>query len=130
MDGVNPSISRRLHNKDNTYHKKDNNMEMAKYIMSILKTQLMVMFSWGFHQPVAIENGLQFKVQGFKFRGIVEVVYNEGRDLFDVRFLKANKVVNTIEGVFFDMLVDTIDDYVEKTTDYEKRVAAEYSISL
>ena len=105
-------------------------MEMPKYIMSILKTQLMVMFSWGFHQPVAIENGLQFKVQGFKFRGIVEVVYNEGRDLFDVRFLKANKVVNTIEGVFFDMLVDTIDDYVEKTTDYEKRVAAEYSISL
>ena len=105
-------------------------MEMAKYIMSILKTQLMVMFSWGFHQPVAIENGLQFKVQGFKFRGIVEVVYNEGRDLFDVRFIKANKVVNTIEGVFFDMLVDTIDDYVEKTSDYEKRVAAEYSISL
>ena len=105
-------------------------MEMAKYIMSILKTQLMVMFSWGFHQPVAIENGLQFKVQGFKFRGIVEVVYNEGRDLFDVRFLKANKVVNTIEGVFFDMLVDTIDDFVEKTADYEQRVAAEYSICL
>ena len=98
--------------------------------MTILKTQLMVVWSWGGHQPVAIENGLQFKVQGFKFRGIVEVVYNEGRDLFDVRFLKANKVVNTIEGVFFDMLVDVIDDYVEKTTDYEKRVAAEYSISL
>ena len=103
---------------------------MAKYIMSILKTQLMVVWSWGFHQPVAIENGLQFRVQGFKFRGIVEVVYNEGRDLFDVRFLKANKVVNTIEGVYFDMLVDTIDDYVEKTSDYEQRVAAEYSISL
>ena len=105
-------------------------MEMAKYIMSILKTQLMVVWSWGFHQPVAIENGLQFKVQGFKFRGIVEVVYNEGRDLFDVRFLKANKVVNTIEGVFFDMLVDVIDDYVERVPDYEQRVAAEYSISL
>ena len=98
--------------------------------MTILKTQLMVVWSWGVHKPYAIENGLQFKVQGFKFRGIVEVVYNEGRDLFDVRFLKANKVVNTIEGVFFDMLVDVIDDYVEKTTDYEKRVAAEYSISL
>ena len=105
-------------------------MEMSKYIMTILKTQLMVVWSWGFHQPVAIENGLQFKVQGFKFRGIVEVVYNEGRDLFDVRFLKANKVVNTIEGVFFDMLVDVIDDYVEKTSDYKERVAAEYSISL
>ncbi len=90
----------------------------------------MIVWSWGFHQPVAIENGLRFRVQGFKFRGVVEVVYNEGRDLFDVRFLKANKVVNTIEGLFFDMLVDTIDDYVEKTSDYKERVAAEYSISL
>ena len=97
-------------------------MEMAKYIMSILKTQLMIVWSWGFHQPVAIENGLRFRVQGFKFCGVVEVVYNEGRDLFDVRFLKANKVVNTIEGLFFDMLVDTIDDYVERVPDYDKKV--------
>ena len=103
---------------------------MAKYILSILKTQLMVVWSWGFHQPVAIENGLQFKVQGFKFRGVVSIVYNEGRDLFDISFIKANKVVTTIDGVFFDMLVDTIDDFVEKTADYEQRVAAEYSISL
>ena len=105
-------------------------MEMAKYIMSILKTQLMVVWSWGFHKPVAIENGLQFKVQGYKFKGVVEVAYDEGRDLFDVRFFKANKVVNTIEGVYFDMLVDTIDDYVEKTSDYAQRVNEQYSISL
>ena len=105
-------------------------MEMAKYIMTILKTQLMVVWSWGFHKPVAIENGLQFKVQGYKFKGVVEVAYDEGRDLFDVRFFKANKVVNTIEGVYFDMLVDTIDDYVEKTSDYAQRVNEQYSISL
>ena len=98
--------------------------------MTILKTQLMIVFSWGFHQPVAIENGLQFKVQGFKFRGVVSIVYNEGRDLFDVRFIKSNKVVNTIEGVFFDMLVDTIDDFVEKTSDYDQRVKQQYSFSL
>jgi len=95
-------------------------MEMAKYIMSILKTQLMVVWSWGFHKPMALENGLRFKVQGFKFRGVVEVVYNEGQDLFDVSFVKANKVVKSIDGVFFDMLVDVIDDYVEKTVNYEK----------
>ena len=103
---------------------------MAKYIMSILKTQLMIVWSWGFHNPVALENALRFRVNGFKFRGVVDVVYNEGRDLFDVSFIKSNKVVKSIDGVFFDMLVDTIDDYVEKTSDYEKRVAAEYSISL
>lgn len=103
-------------------------MEMAKYIMQILRSQLMVMWSWGFNSPIAIENGLRFKVQGFKFRGIVEVKYNEGSDLFDVSFIKAGKVIKTIDGVFFDMLVETIDNYVEKTSDYEQRVREEYQI--
>ena len=104
-------------------------MEMAKYILSILRTQLMVVWSWGFNSPIALENGLQFRVQGFKFRGVVEVLYNEGTDLFDVSFIKAGKMTKTIEGVFFDMLVDTIDHEVEKTANYEKRVEAEYSFS-
>ena len=103
---------------------------MAKYIMSILKTSLMVVFSWGFNKPVALNNGLRFRVQGYKFHCVVDVIYKEGSDLFDLRFLKANKVVNTINGVFFDMLVDTIDDYVEKTSDYDQRVKQQYSISL
>ena len=103
-------------------------MEMAKYIMSIFKTQLMVVWSWGFNSTIAVKNGLRFKVQGFKFRGIVEVVYNEGSDLFDVSFIKAGKVIKTIDGVFFDMLVETIDNYVKKTSDYEQRVREEYQI--
>ena len=105
-------------------------MEMAKYILSIFKTQLMVVYSWGFHNPMALENALRFKVNGFKFRGVIEIAYNESSDLFDVSFIKANKVVNRIEGVFFDMLVDTIDDYVEKTDDYENRVKEEYSLIM
>ena len=105
-------------------------MEMAKYIMSILRTQLIVVWSWGFNKPMALKNGLRFNVQGFKFRGVVEVVYNEAWDLFDVSFIKGGKVINTIEGVYFDMLVDTIDHYVEKTADYEEKVKAEYSFSF
>lgn len=105
-------------------------MEMAKYILSIFKTQLMLVYSWGFHQPVAIKNGIRFKVTGFKFRGIVDVVYNEGRDLFDVSFIQSNKVVKSMDGVYFDMLVDVIDDVVERTPDYSKRVAAEYCIKV
>ena len=105
-------------------------MEMAKYIMSILRTQLMVVWSWGFNSPIAVKNGLRFKVQGYKFRGVVEVVYNEGKDLFDISFIKTNKVVKLIEDVYFDMLVEVIDCYVEKTADYEKRVRAEYSLSM
>ena len=72
---------------------------------------------------------IETEVQGFKFRGIVEVLYNEGSDLFDVSFIKAGKVIKTIDGVFFDMLVETIDNYVENTSDYEERVKAEYSLT-
>ena len=103
---------------------------MAKYILSIFKTQLMVVYSWGFHKPMALENGIRFKVTGFKFHGVVEVVYNEAQDLFDVSFIKANKVVKSIDSVFFDMLVETIDNFVEKTSDYDQRVIAEYSIKV
>lgn len=105
-------------------------MAMANYIMSILKTQLMVVWSWGFHKPMALENGLKFMVTGFKFKGVVSIVYNEGQDLFDVSFIKANKVVNVVNGVFFDMLIDVIDDFVERTPDYSEKVAAEYSIKV
>lgn len=103
-------------------------METAKYIMSILKTQLMIVWSWGFHNPIAVENGLRFKVQGFKFRGVVEVVYDEGSDLFNITFIKRNKVVKSINGVFFDMIVSTIDNAVEKTSDYKERVKETYSL--
>ena len=99
-------------------------MEMAKYIMSILKTQLMVVWSWGFHNPVALPNneGLRFMVTGFRFKGIVEVVYDEGWDLFNVRFIKGGKVIDTVEEVYLDSLVSVIDDYVERVPDYDKKV--------
>ena len=107
-------------------------MEMANYILRILRSQLMVMFSWGFHNPVALPNneGLQFNVQGFKFRGVVQVVYNECWDLFDVRFINNGKVIDTIEELYLDGLVDAIDRYVEKTDDYENRVKEEYSLIM
>lgn len=103
-------------------------MDMAKYIMQILKSRIVIVCSWGFNSPVKIENGLQFRVDGFKFKGEVRIVYNEGSDLFDLSFIQAGKVVNTIKGVFFDTLVTVIDEFVEKTADYEQRVRAKYAL--
>lgn len=105
-------------------------MEMAGYIINILRTQLMVVWSWGFNSPIAIENGLRFKVQGFKFQGLVEVKYDEGTDLFNVSFIKCGEAVKTVNGVFFDSLVEVIDNTVEKTSDYEQRVKEEYSLTM
>ena len=96
--------------------------DMAKYILQILITQPIIVFSWGFNTPIAIANGLRFKVQGFKFSGTVEVVYNEGADLFDVKLIKDGVVIELIEGVYLDTLVDVIDSRVEKVDNYKQRI--------
>ena len=103
---------------------------MAEYIMQIFRAYAMVVFSWGFNTPTAIANGLRFKVQGFKFKGTVEVEYNEGTDLFDVRLIKNGKVVETIEDVYLDSLVDVIDNHVEKVDNYKQKVINTYSIGI
>ena len=113
-------------------------MEMAKYIMSILRTQLMIMWSWGSSNFIALPNneGLIFHVQGYKFvklgykfKGWVKVIYDEGADLFNIQYLTNKmKEVEEQRGVYFDMLVETIDSTIEKTTDYEQRVKQQYAL--
>ena len=104
-------------------------MEMAKYILAILRSQLMIVFSWGFHNATAIENGLAFQVHGYKHTGRVEVIYDEGWDLFIVQTIKRDGTIRERqEGIYIDGLVSTIDAMVEKTDDYEERVRKDYSI--
>ena len=102
---------------------------MARYILSILRTQPMIVFSWGFHSATAIENGLAFQVQGYKHTGRVEVVYDEGWDLFNVRILNQDgSVKEQQEGVYADGLIVVIDDMVEKTDNYASRVREQYGV--
>ena len=104
---------------------------MAKYILSILRLELMAVFSWGFHSPMALPNdeGLAFKVNGFKHKGWVLVKYDEGKDLFDVELRdKSLNVIRNIEDVYFDQLVAVIDNAVEHTANYEEQVKELYNI--
>ncbi|MBD8348968.1 hypothetical protein [Dysgonomonas sp. HGC4] len=102
-------------------------MEIANYILSILKTDLNIVWSWGFNSPKPLENGLSFKVQGFLYKGWVSVEYNEGSDLFDIKLLSDHlKEVKSIEGVYVDQLVDVIDASVECSDNYEEKVKSTY----
>ena len=94
--------------------------------MAILRTQLMVVFSWGFNSPIELptNNGLRFNVNGFKFQGTIEVVYNDGRDLFEIRL--SNGTI--VEDVYLDSLINVIDNLVEKTDNYQERVKQAYNI--
>ena len=107
----------------------EHDVEIGQYILTILKSRLDIVTSWGLDPETLrpIKYGIQFHVQGFKHTGLVRVILNEGADLFEVTLLsEAGEVVKHIEDVFLDMLISTIDEAVEKTDDYEKRISEEY----
>ncbi|MEN9917848.1 MAG: hypothetical protein RL662_284 [Bacteroidota bacterium] len=102
-------------------------MEMANYILAILRTSQNIVWSWGFNSPKPLENGLSFKVQGFLHKGWVSVEYNEGSDLFDIKLLTDQlKEVKSIEGIYVDQLIDVIDNAVECCNNYDQKVKDEY----
>ena len=109
----------------------DYSKEIAGYILSIFRTNPFVVMSWGIN-PASIEVvdlGVKFHVQGFKHKGFVQIVLNEGEDLFEVTLIsEEGETLNTIEHIFVDNLICIIDDAVEKTEDYEKRIYQEYGI--
>ena len=105
-------------------------MKTASYIYTILNSDQVVLWSWGFEKPQALPNdeGLIFHVNGFKHNGFVKVLYHEGKDLFVVILLD-NKYteLHRFDDVFFDSLVDVIDVAIERTNDYEDRIKRFYN---
>lgn len=99
------------------------NIEIAKTI----RTQLFAhgkikVWSWGSHAWTAINNGLAFKVQGFKLKGVVKIVLMPS-DTYKIEFIKAGKVIKELTDVYFDQLTDLIDATVEYTgANYENDV--------
>ena len=107
------------------------NLKLAGYIWSILKTQPIIVMSWGVDMDTIkpVKGGLEFHVQGFKHTGMVQIVLDEGKDLFEVHLIPDSEgEKNVIEDVYFDMLVSVIDENVEKTDNYEKRISDTYNI--
>lgn len=102
-------------------------MEVAKYILQILRSQPIMVFSWGFHRAYPISNGLRFSVNGYLHQGEVEVVYNEGADLFDVKTFNDDGTIKQQEtDVYLDCLVRVIDGLVERVDNYKEKVLTEY----
>lgn len=112
----------------------ESTLEMARYIWKILCAGGAITMSWGIDSDSLkmIENGISFHVQGLKHIGLVEIVYDEGADYFNVSFVKDENITEreTLKDVAFDELVRIIDEKVEYTgSDYTERIKREYKIS-
>ena len=105
--------------------------EIANYIFSIFRTNPFVVMSWGINPAsiTIVDVGVKFHVQGFLHTGYVQVVLNEGEDLFEVTLIsEEGETLKTIEHIFVDNLICVIDDAVEKCENYQERISQEYGI--
>jgi len=92
-------------------------LEVAKTIQAqLLGISKVKVWSWGAHAWTVIKDGLSFKVQGFKFCGKVAITLTPF-DTYQIKFIKAKKVIEEHHDVYFDEMVDIIDNYVEYTGD-------------
>ena len=110
---------------------KNYDLKLAGYIWSILKTQPVIVMSWGVDMDTIkpVKGGLEFHVQGFKHTGMVQIILDEGKDLFEIHLIPDSEGERKIiEDVYFDMLVSIIDENVEKTDDYERITTYTYDI--
>lgn len=89
-------------------------------------------FLWSidFRSIKVIDNGTEFMFQNHKKTGKVIIQHSERTELFNVTVIHDNDEKNPIiiEDVYVDLLVSVIDENVEKTEDYEKRISEEYHI--
>lgn len=93
-----------------------------------------VVCSWGAHAWRATVQGenpcLTFLVNGLMHKGRVNVILDEGSDLYNVQLVNnAGRVIKTREGVYCDELGRVIDNLVERPADmtdaeYRARVLA------
>ena len=110
---------------------KNYDLKLAGYIWSILKTQPFIVMSWGVDMNTIkpVEEGPEFHVQGFIHTGMVRIILDEGKDLFEIHLIPDSEgEEKVIEDVYLDMFVSVIDRNLEKTDDYEKRISDTYYI--
>lgn len=72
---------------------------------------------------------LRFRVSGALFSGLVKVLYNRGKDLYEVRLIKGkSKLHKEVKDVYADELTNTIDGLVEYPGDKESYRAALHAL--
>lgn len=93
-------------------------------LLVLLRQDMMVFWSWGTH-ALRVDNMkrprmFRMMVNGHHHSGHVYIFLN-GMDLFDVYLTSSQgKIKDIITDLYFDQLVETIDNKVERISDYVK----------
>jgi hypothetical protein len=88
--------------------------------MRVLLGNQTIYWSWGVSKKVTLGKvGLMLKVNGHHHKGWVLITLG-WEDLYRVHIISnSGKILNEYEGIFFDDLVEIIDNRIEKIKDYK-----------
>jgi hypothetical protein len=93
-------------------------------LMQLLKMNITIFWSWGSH-AYTVDNKhdtrmFRMAVNGHHHKGHVYIFVN-GMDLFDVYLTNLQGTIkDKFEGLYFDQLVDWIDEKIERIPEYVK----------
>jgi len=92
-------------------------MKVAETIVyTIRKLDRMAFFAWGAKNLIGTKNGLRFKTSGCVKRKLWVHIELNAKDLYDVEFFRIwkgeKKLVASVEDIYFDSLIETIDRHV------------------
>ena len=92
----------------------------VKELFTNIKNVGPIVWSWGAHEYTnMVDKGLLFRVQGHHHKGWV-LISLDWTDTFDVHLINTDSSIKkSFEGVYVDVLIDTIDNAVEKIADYQ-----------
>lgn len=87
--------------------------------LRLLMVDQRIYFSWGVSKRVNLNNkGLMLKVSANHHKGWVLIILG-WEDLYKVKIIGNNgKIIDEYDGIYFDELVSTIDDRIERIEGY------------
>lgn len=92
-----------------------NRHELYDYFLSLPREQKEIVYSWGFNNETATEDGILFNVRGFFFTGIVRIIVNEINDTCLIRLENSDGSFSQERAnIHFHNLIRAIDNLVEK----------------
>lgn len=93
---------------------------LAKTILSQIQVQdKFALMAWGFKNPVALKNGIQFSISTPLYpKGVKLIVTLNSMDTYDIEVIRIHglevKILETSQGIYADMLIESIDELIEK----------------
>lgn len=88
-------------------------MKSETIIKHIKKLDGDALRSWGAYDFSFNKNntGVKFKTSSDKYASI-SVKYNNDQDVYDIDFLKEWEINKSVKGLYFDQVIDVIDDEI------------------